>query len=75
MNYLYSWNVLYGCLILPQLMPQLIHLLLWVVRNPSHQLNRWSVYVLNASFFIILCSIIYLMELVFICVELIGLVL
>jgi len=27
-------------------------------------INRWSVYVLNASFFIILCSIIYLMELV-----------
>jgi len=38
-------------------------------------INRWSVYVLNASFFIILCSIIYLTELVFICVELIGLVL
>jgi len=38
MNYLYPWNVLYGCLILPQLMSQLIHLLLWVVRNPWHQL-------------------------------------
>lgn len=38
MNYLYPWNVLYRCLILPQLMPQLIHLLLWVVRNHWHQL-------------------------------------